>query len=196
MRKGKFLDEATSDPSSINYFLDFIDSEAAIGEFSISNIGKRSKVITDNDINCIFEPNIPDLVLINNGDEAAIVAENRSECEAKGQDYIQIEESLYEKIANGGSKNSAYAAVRDLLYQYTSYNETISLQAIPIFYLDTNIRITINDKVSGIYGDYIVNSISLPLSVSGTMILSATRAIERIWDKRRSFKNEFKFRLV
>jgi len=180
MRKGKFLDEATSDPSSINYFLDFIDSEAAIGEFSISNIGKRSKVITDNDINCIFEPNIPDLVLINNGDEAAIVAENRSECEAKGQDYIQIEESLYEKIANGGSKNSAYAAVRDLLYQYTSYNETISLQAIPIFYLDTNIRITINDKVSGIYGDYIVNSISLPLSVSGTMTLSATRAIERI----------------
>lgn len=180
MREGKFLEEVTDDPSSINYFLDFIDSEAAISEFSISNIGKRSKVITDNDINCIFEPNIPDLVLINNGDDATVVTEKRNECEAKGQDYIQIEESLYEKIASGGSKNSAYAAVRDLLYQYTSYNESISVQAIPIFYLDTNIRITINDRTSGIYGDYIINSISFPLNVSSTMTLSATRAIEKI----------------
>ena len=67
-----------------------------------------------------------------------------------------------------------------LLYQYTSYNESISIQSIPIYYLDVNRRITVNDKVSGISGDYIVNSISLPLNGQQTMSISASRAYEHI----------------
>ena len=48
------------------------------------------------------------------------------------------------------------------------------------YYLDVNRRITVNDKVSGISGDYIVNSISLPLNGQQTMSISASRAYERI----------------
>lgn len=78
---------------------------------------------------------------------------------------------------------SGYTALetfRDLLYQNTSFAETISISSIPIYYLDVNRRITINDKVSGISGDYIVNSISLPLNGQQTMSISASRAYERI----------------
>jgi hypothetical protein len=83
-------------------------------------------------------------------------------------------------ITGGGNFNSAYDAVRELLYQYTSYNESISINSIPIYYLEPNTRITVRDPQSGIYGDYMINTISIPFDVSSTMTLSCTRALERI----------------
>jgi len=53
---------------------------------SIGNIGKRSKVISNNDINCIFASEIPNLVLIEKGQEDT--AERVQECQAAGQDFI------------------------------------------------------------------------------------------------------------
>jgi hypothetical protein len=70
--------------------------------------------------------------------------------------------------------------MRDLLYQHTNYNESISIQSIPIYYLDVNNRISVYDKKSGIYGDYIIKSISLPLNAEGTMSISAIKALDRI----------------
>ena len=83
-------------------------------------------------------------------------------------------------LNTGGSFNSAYEEIRKELYQYTNYNEQISLTTLPIYYLEPNIRITVRDNQSGIYGDYMVKSISLPLDINGTMSLSCTRALERI----------------
>lgn len=175
---GVFFDEVLKYPSDIDFYLDFIDSTAAISELSIVNIGRRTKVINDDSINCVFEPEIPDLVLLNMEDEN--IDDLREECENKGQDYIQLSGNLYSMITGGGTANSAYNLVRELLYQYTSYNESISINSIPIFYLEPNTRITVRDAQSGIYGDYMINSISIPFDVASTMILSCTRALERI----------------
>ena len=175
---GVFFDEVLKYPSDIDFYLDFIDSTAAISELSIANIGRRTKVINDDSINCVFEPEIPDLVLLNMEDEN--IDDLREECENKGQDYIQLSGNLYSMITGGGTANSAYNLVRELLYQYTSYNESISINSIPIFYLEPNTRITVRDAQSGIYGDYMINSISIPFDVASTMTLSCTRALERI----------------
>lgn len=175
---GVFFDEVLKYPSDIDFYLDFIDSTAAISELSIVNIGRRTKVINDDSINCVFEPEIPDLVLLNMEDEN--IDDLREECENKGQDYIQLSGNLYSMITGGGTANSAYNLVRELLYQYTSYNESISINSIPIFYLEPNTRITVRDAQSGIYGDYMINSISIPFDVASTMTLSCTRALERI----------------
>jgi hypothetical protein len=177
VEKGEFYASALKTPSGIEYYLDFIDSTAAISEFSVSNIGRRTKVVSDDSINCIFEPEIPDLILLDTSDED--IATLRTECENKGQDYIQLDSSIYSMIASGGESNSAYEAVRELLYQYTSYNESITLSAIPIYYLEPNTRITVRDNESGIYGDYMINTISLPLDITSTMSISCTRALER-----------------
>ncbi len=80
----------------------------------------------------------------------------------------------------GGSLRSAYEEIRKELYQYTNYNEQISISALPIYYLEPNIRITVRDPESGIDGDYMIKNISLPLDINGTMSLSCTRAFERI----------------
>ena len=179
IENGKFYDEYQKNISSLDYFLDFIDSSAAIGELSISNIGKRSKIVVDEDINCIFEREIPNLVMIDASQDSAIVTEQREEAQRKGQDYIQVSGAIYNLLATGGTQNSAFERVKELIYQYTSYNESITLQCLPIYYLDANQRITVNDAKSNIYGDYMINSISIPLNVSSFMTISATRVLER-----------------
>ena len=84
-------------------------------------------------------------------------------------------------MALGGSQNSAYNMVKDLLYQYTSYNETITVQMLPMYFLiNPNVRITVNDFKSGIYGDYMLDTISMPLTAGGTMSLTCHKALERI----------------
>lgn len=175
---GDFYEEVLKTPSDIDYFLDFIDSNAEISKFSINNIGRRSIVINDNDVNCVFEPEIPDFILIETGTPQTKT--DREECERKGQKYVQVDSSIFSLIATGGMKNSAYNRVRELLYQYTSYNESISIQSIPIYYLEPNTRITVRDTESNIFGDYMVSNISIPLDINGTMTISATRALERI----------------
>ena len=164
----------------LDYFLDFIDSSSAIGEFSIKNIGRRTKVVNNDKINCIFEANIPDVILINLGLGAEEVQKKKQEADTRGQAYLQVSEQVYDNLAIGGSQNSAYNEIKNLLYEYTSYNESIQLQAIPIYHLEPNTRIVVNDVESDIHGDYIIKSISLPLDINGTMSITATRAIDKL----------------
>ena len=177
VQAGEWYEEVLKQPSDIDFFLDFIDSNAAISEFSVSNIGRRTITITDNDINCVFRPEIPDYILIETGQDDT--AAKRAEAEARNQQYIQVDTSVYDMLIQGGSKNSAYEKVRELLYQHTSYNESITIQAVPIYHLEPNTRVGVRDIESNIYGDYMMSTISIPLDVNGTMSISATRALER-----------------
>ena len=174
---GGFYDEVLKTPSSIDYYLDFIDSTAAISQFSINNIGRRSYVINKNDINCVFEPDIPDFVIIELGRDDT--DEKRAECESKGQKYIQVTSGIFDLLALGGTSNSAFNEIKMLLHEYTSYNESITIQSIPIYYLEPNTRIGVRDIESDIYGDYMISNISIPLDINSTMSISATRALER-----------------
>ena len=163
--------------TDLDYFLDFIDSSAAISEFSVSNIGRRQKIVTDSDVNCLFEPVIPDIVMIKQGEGSQKETE---ECIKEGQNFSLVPSSIYDYLASGYNYYSAYSLVRDLLYQYTNYNETISLSTLPVYYLDTNVRITVKDIESGIDGDYMVDSISIPLDSSSLMSINATKAWEKL----------------
>ena len=174
---GGFYDEVLKTPSDIDYYLDFIDSTAAISQFSVSNIGRRSQVVNKNDINCVFEPDIPDFIIIELGQPDT--DEKREECEAKGQNYIQVTTGIFNLLALGGTSNSAFEEIKMMLHEYTSYNESITIQSIPIYHLEPNIRIGVRDLESDIYGDYMISSISIPLDISSTMSISATRALER-----------------
>ena len=57
---------------------------------------------------------------------------------------------------------------------------TISITSLPIYYLQPNTLIYVEDKESGIKGDYILNSFSLPLTYNGTMSISATKVYDPI----------------
>ena len=175
---GDFRDEVLKNPSDIDYFLDFIDTNSAMSQFSINSIGRRTHVVNSNDINCIFEPEIPDYVLIKAGQEDT--EERRKECEARNQKFIQVDPAIYDTLAVGGIPNGAFTEIKNLLHEMTNYNETIQISTLPIYHLEPNIRIGVNDKDSNIYGDYMINTISLPLNVTGTTSISAVRAATKM----------------
>ena len=174
-----------SQPDTIDYFLDIIDEDTELGKYSIGNIGKRTLSIFDNNegINCVFEPAIPDIVYVVNSqydEEKAIILDQL--LSGYKQRWIQVPDYIFNsmKVKNGGKFNSCYEKIKELLYQYTQMNQTISITSIPLYHLEPNTRITINDNASGIYGDYIIQSISLPLDISSTMSINAYKAISKI----------------
>ena len=178
LKNQQWKQEIIDNVTSMDYFLDFIDSTAAISQFSVQNIGRRTKVVVDDKINCIFEPEIPDYVLIQQetDDSNALI----QECLDRGQNFLQIESGIYDGLVPGGTYNSAYNYMQNLLYQHTGYNEAITLQILPMYFLEPNIRIGVWDKETGIHGDYMLNTFSIPLDISGTMTLSCTKALEKI----------------
>lgn len=177
---GDFRPQFKKEPATADFFLDFIDSSAQAGQFSVQNIGTRSFVYNDSSINCVFEPTVPDLVLISNDINDQEMRKIRDQCIRKGQDFYQVQDSIYTNITAGGYLNSAYQYIRQLIQQYTSYNENISIDTIPIYYLQPNTRISVKDNESGIYGDYMINSININLNNNSTMSISATKALEKI----------------
>ena len=161
-----------------NYYLDFIDPyTSTLGEYSIQNIGRRTDVVNNEDINCLFQPDIPDIVFINTDEDDA--QDLRSECQQKGQPYTQVRGDTYWAFATGGYKNGAFDQIKYELYLHTNYQRTLSLTALPVFYLEPNSRVTINDKSTNTYGSFVVRTISIPLGAGSVMAVSASECFER-----------------
>ena len=195
---GKYKFDILNKPNHLPYFIDFIEPSTAMGTYSVDSIGPRILSHQEDKINKIYNLDIPDIVIINKDDDEIGYDEYgkelkneegvsitfadylRDKCGKEGQAISQVDKNIYSNIEMNSSGYTALETFRDLLYQNTSFAEAISISSIPIYYLDVNRRITVNDKVSGISGDYIVNSISLPLNGQQTMSISASRAYERI----------------
>jgi|GEM_PF-3023565 hypothetical protein len=161
-----------------NYFLDFIDpSTSGLGEFSISNIGRRMDVVNNEDINCLFQPDIPDIVFLNIDDEDFL--EKRQECQLKGQPFTQVRGDVYSGFYTGGYKNGAFDQVKYELYLHTNYQKTLSLTSLPVFYLEPNSRATINDKSTNTYGSFMIKTLSIPLGPGNMMATTASETFER-----------------
>ena len=180
VQNGKYYDQVIENPSSINYYLDFISvGDPNILQISVNNIGRRSYV-SDNgkNTNCVFENWIPDLILIKSGEED--IEERRSQAEKRGQRFSQVPSSIYNNLRIGGSYYSAYEEIRQTLHEFTNYNESISLQTIPLYFLQPNTRILVNNPNSDISGDYLINSLSFSLNNDGLLTINASKAVEKI----------------
>ena len=90
-----------------------------------------------------------------------------------------ISQEVYNNLALGGTKSSAYDKLKELLYTHMTYNETVNLSIIPIYHLEPNTRITIFDNETGVNGDYMIKTISLPLTPNGTSNISATKCLDK-----------------
>lgn len=161
-----------------NYFIDFIEpSTSGLGQFSVSNIGRRTDAVSNDDVNCLFQPMIPDIVFLNvDGDD---FQEQLDECRTKGQPFTQVKGDIYWAFSVGGYKNGAFDQVKYELYAHTTYQKSLSLSALPVFYLEPNSRITINDASTNTYGDFLLKSISIPLGPGNAMNCTANECTER-----------------
>ena len=161
------------------YYLDFIDPQTSgLGEFSIQNIGRRMDVVNDEEINCLFQPLIPDVVFLNRDDEDTL-EDLKKECLDKGEEWTQVSGDVYYALATGGWRNAAFDQIKYELYLHTNYQKTLSVTALPAYYLEPNSRVTINDKSTNTYGSFVLKSLSIPLSPGQTMSGSAAECFER-----------------
>lgn len=202
-----------------NYFLDFIDTDAELGKYSISAIGRRSDVVQEDNINCLFEPEIPNVVFLNvdsvednasenttiNDDndineqyrillgvnsmnydpdaytkEEKLLAIQKAECIKNAHPYTQVREDIYSNLAVGGYKNSAYERIRYELFAHTNYQKTVSITSLPIFYLEPNVRVSLSDKTTNTYGDFMVQSINITLGPGANMSVTLNEVRERL----------------
>lgn len=166
-----------------NFFLDIIDSSSsALGQFSVSNIGRRTDVKVDEDVNCLFEPEIPDVVFLNtdlSDEDASKLQKLREEATKAGQSWTQVRGDIFNALATGGYHNDAYNQITFELYTHTTYQRTLSLTAMPIYYLEPNSRVTINDKVTNTYGDFMIQNMSIPFDVGGTMSVTLNECVSK-----------------
>ena len=180
LKKQDFSDDFLEDPTACDFYLDIIDSSADVGIYSVPNIGRRSVAVSEDGINCVFEQEVPDIVFIDIEQDEEKIQYDEQECDEMGQQWTQVTPEIYNLLLIGGWQNSAYQRVCEMLYQYTNMNNTVTISALPIYYLEPNTRISVNDPASGIYGDYMIQTISIPLDITSLMNITASKALQKI----------------
>ena len=183
-----------------NFYFDIIDANSSsLGIYSIENIGRRTEVINDDEINCLFTPEIPDIIFLNTDDSTQNWSDNTTiteirnisdttdilnqqieECINNGQSWIQVPDKIFSHLIVGGYLNGAYEAIRYALFSHTTYQKTLNIMALPAFYLEPNSRVHISDTSTNTFGDFIIQNISLTLGPGANMSVTMNEALERL----------------
>ena len=160
-------------PETLNFWFEFLDTEGELSQFSVKNVGSRSKAVNDTAIKSIYFRETPAVVYSKD-----ITIENQ----LPGYRYIQVPEEMIDAMFSISAQGkSAKDKLDELLYQHGYCIESATITAIPIYYLQPNTRIHLHDDDTNLDGDYVVSKITLPLTYNGTMSLTATKAAESIF---------------
>ena len=71
--------------------------------------------------------------------------------------------------------------VQEYLYNYTYPVSAITMKTIPIFYLTPNTLIYVDDKATGVAGEYIMQKFSFQLGANAQMTINAVETAKRIY---------------
>lgn len=173
-------DNVKNHPEKVTYWLDFIDTTSKLGTYSVNNIGRRTKVTNSQEVKSLFNKEVPDILFLQNPGNIEEILNLKNQMLLDNQNYTFVKEKEYELFLASATGSSAYDLIREMLYQYLVYNTQATLTCIPKYYLDTNMLIYIQNEKSGVIGDYVIKTISLPLGYSGSMNITASQALTRI----------------
>jgi len=162
------------DPTQIIFWFDFLDPKSGLFDYSVARIGRRTKVVNDNTVKSIFVRETPNVLFIDANTEPVLYEYDLH--------YTRMNmPSAYANYLTMSSQGKSAKEVLDnIIYDSTYYQDTITLNAIPVYYLEPNTRIKVYDKATGIDGDYIINSLSYSISHDGMMSIKASKAEKRI----------------
>lgn len=169
-------------PDKINYWLDIVDINSSVGKYSVNRIGRRTNATNNSKIHEVFQQEIPDIVFIENtynesDDARKKLAERIAYYISIGQRYALINPDQLRYLKTINSLGSCYEDARAALYQGIVFNSSVSLTCIPMFYMDVNSVVVLNQVDLGIKGNYVINTISWQLGRTQTMNLSLQEAI-------------------
>lgn len=171
----QWKEEVTTAPDQLNFWFDFLDAESELGQFSVKAIGDRVKAINDTSITAIYFREVPNLIFTNYKDYNESNLKYQS-----GYTPVFITSGLENMFSISAQGKSAQDVIDELIYNHSYCIESITIQSIPIYYLQPNVRIFVQDNISKIQGEYIINKLTIPLAYDGVMSITATKAPERI----------------
>ena len=157
-------------PETLNFWFDFLDTDGELKQFGVKSIGSRSKSIKDTEVKAIYFRDTPEIQI---GEDVS------TESEISGYSYIQVPEDYQNIFSISGKGKSAKERLDELIYEHSYCIESATINAIPIYYLEPNSRVHIDDEKTGIIGYYNISKITLPLTYNGTMSLTATKVHDR-----------------
>lgn len=164
-------------PESLNFWFDLIGEGSAMEKYMACNIGSRTKAVNDQDVTGIYFQEVPDVLFMTSEEYNAITNKEQQ----TGYTYIHINDALSGCFTVSSQGKTAYSVLEKLLEENTYCVENVTITSIPIYYLEPNARIEIQDKNSGIEGEYLISKITLPLTYNGTMSITATKAVDTIY---------------
>ena len=182
-RYGAFKTDIVTCPNTLTYFFDYLEPYNKMTSCCVDALKTRVYSYQKDSINKMFDNEVPNVIIINGALDEETIDNMKEKYDRMGNQLYFVTDAahnIYDYILENVWGYSAQEVGRELLYQYTNYSETITIQCIPIYYLEANTRITVYNQKAGISGDYIIKSISLPIDVGGTMTINAVRALERI----------------
>lgn len=162
-------------PETLNFWFDFIDANGDYSKYAIPLIGDRAKAINDDSVKTIYNRETP-AVLFVTGEEMF-----KSYQDFEAYTYINLTSQMENYFTISSQGKSAWDELQTQMYQYTNFAESITLTAVPIYYLEPNNRILVKNDAADINGEYIVTKITVPLAYNGTTSITATKAVERIY---------------
>ena len=171
-----------NNPKNLDFWIDFIDTDTDLGKYSIQQIGRRTKVVNNDDIKSIYNKEVPDVVFIENTDDMTTQARQDiiNKYKTMGQQYFFLTSQYYDLFSISTTGTSCFDEIRDMLYQHLNYNTTISLTCLPKYYMEPNNIIYVEAPESGVVGNYQITQFSLPLAYNGTMSITATEVLTRV----------------
>ena len=158
-------------PELLNFWFDFLDVEGELDQFSVKNVGARTKPVNDTNIKSIYFREVPNIIF----------DKNISEKKNSSYKYIQANNNQMTSMFSISSQGlSAKDKLDELLYNHSYCCETATITAIPIYHLEPNTRIYLYDKKTNLHNDYIINKMTIPLTYNGMMTINATKAAETL----------------
>lgn len=167
----------TESPESLTFWFDFLDTDGDLGKYKVCKVGDRAKAENDTNIKSIYYRDVPTVIFTDANTSTAIAKEEKG----TGYSYVQLPKYMENLFSISAQGKSAMDKMTDWLQTYGYCVETISVNALPVYYLEPNTRIFIRDDNSGINGEYLVTRLTFPLTHNGTMQLSATKAVENLY---------------
>lgn len=168
---------AIYDPSSLQFWLDFIEPNGDLAQYSIDKIGIRTKVENKNEITSLFYETTPEVQFII----------NPTETQNQNYDYgtmnyqpMWIQDSIQELFIMSGRGRSASELISELIYKHLCCAENVNLTTLPIYNLEPNTRIYIKHEDLNIDGDYLLSKLTIPLAYNGTMQLNVTKVMKNL----------------
>ena len=161
-------------PELLNFWFDFLDDAGELEPYAVPYIGSRAKSVNDSKVSAIYFRETPNIIFTSQQDYDPYNLNT-------GYVYVWLQDYIANSFVMSAQGKSAKDKVDELFYNHTYCTESVSITTIPVYYLEPNARIYVHDEDSKINGDYIVSKLTIPLTYNGTMSITATKAVERLY---------------